>query len=199
MTNNLTKILRSGSAILAFSCLISTSVSAQTCATPPSCEELGYVYSSSDCTDGLSCPFNLSQKWCKDGCRAGTTFDTQQMKCVCNIPMPDFDATKFVETNKGVKLTGSTLEEGECVLAVKTCDAGLEFDPAGPGCNFAGSYCHKRMPVFDARKYVITNKGTRPTNVLFFAPDECIKKVLTCGNGLVFDKNCMCCNFPSEP
>ena len=41
---------------------------AQTCVTPPSCEELGYTKSASDCEgmESLLCPFDKSKYYCVD-------------------------------------------------------------------------------------------------------------------------------------
>lgn len=51
-------------------------VSAQTCATPPTCESLGYEFSAADCADrpALKCPFDTSKIYCltqKEASEAG--------------------------------------------------------------------------------------------------------------------------------
>lgn len=64
--NNTTKTKMNISlSILAFS-LASSNVSAQTCAEQPTCEDLGYFYTTSECTQQavLKCPFDDSLVYC---------------------------------------------------------------------------------------------------------------------------------------
>lgn len=50
---------------LAFSLFVTHNVQAQSCATPPSCTDLGYVRSASDCaTIALKCPFDQTKYYC---------------------------------------------------------------------------------------------------------------------------------------
>ena len=50
---------------LAFSLFVTHNAQAQSCATPPSCTELGYTRSASDCaTIALKCPFDQTKYYC---------------------------------------------------------------------------------------------------------------------------------------
>lgn len=65
MTHILTKTLRSGCLIIAFSLLFSLNAKAQNCSTPPTCESLGYTKNEADCpSSALKCPFDQSKLFC---------------------------------------------------------------------------------------------------------------------------------------
>lgn len=82
-----------GTALLvsAFSFMNLTSAFAQTtaCVTPPSCEDLGYVYSTTQCTSGiLKCPFDTDKVFC--------TFETK----VGDILYSDMSSSPIVIPSK---------------------------------------------------------------------------------------------------
>ena len=58
-----------GLTALAFSSIFTPTAFAQTCATVPTCDELGYDLSASDCTGkkALKCPFDNTKFYCLDG------------------------------------------------------------------------------------------------------------------------------------
>ena len=60
---------------IAFSFIGNTSVWAQTCATPPTCESLGYTLTASQCTGRtvLKCPLDTSKIFCVSAAEAGET------------------------------------------------------------------------------------------------------------------------------
>ena len=62
---------------LAFSFLAISDTSAQTCATPPTCESLGYIFTASQCTGRtvLKCPLDTSKIFCVSAAEAGETTD----------------------------------------------------------------------------------------------------------------------------
>lgn len=57
---------RSGLLLLAFSLILSFNAMAQTCGTPPTCEELGYILAESKCRGvaSLRCPFDQTKYYC---------------------------------------------------------------------------------------------------------------------------------------
>lgn len=67
MTNTICKLWGAILLIAAFSLSITNQANAQTsaCLTPPSCEELGYVFSSAECGSiSLRCPFDTTRYFC---------------------------------------------------------------------------------------------------------------------------------------
>ena len=62
------KLLMITSAILGLGCLYPTTISAQTCTAAPSCADMGYTKTASDCTGKttLKCPFDLSAVSCEE-------------------------------------------------------------------------------------------------------------------------------------
>ena len=69
------KILGASFLTIAFSFIGNTSVWAQTCATPPTCESLGYTLTASQCTGRtvLKCPLDTSKIFCVSAAEAGET------------------------------------------------------------------------------------------------------------------------------
>ncbi|MBQ9731959.1 MAG: hypothetical protein IJV97_02595 [Alphaproteobacteria bacterium] len=63
------KLLMITSAILGLGCLYPTTISAQTCTAAPSCADMGYTKTVSDCSGKttLKCPFDLTKVSCEDG------------------------------------------------------------------------------------------------------------------------------------
>ena len=62
------KLLMITSAILGLGCLYPTTISAQTCTAAPSCADMGYTKTVSDCSGKttLKCPFDLTAVSCED-------------------------------------------------------------------------------------------------------------------------------------
>ncbi len=85
MTDNFRNIWGVSLSILAFSFAASTA-SAQTCDTPPSCEELGYTMTEAQCVGlkTLKCPFDKSKISC------GTSLSRDEFLAQ-NIPLQDGD------------------------------------------------------------------------------------------------------------
>ncbi len=62
------KLLMITSAILGLGCLYPTTISAQTCTAAPSCADMGYTKTVSDCSgkNTLKCPFDLTKVSCEE-------------------------------------------------------------------------------------------------------------------------------------
>ena len=77
MKKELKRILGASFLTIAFSFIGNTSVWAQTCATPPTCESLGYTLTASQCTGRtvLKCPLDTSKIFCVSAAEAGETTD----------------------------------------------------------------------------------------------------------------------------
>ena len=62
------KLLMITSAIFGLGCLYPTTISAQTCTAAPSCADMGYTKTVSDCSgkNTLKCPFDLTKVSCED-------------------------------------------------------------------------------------------------------------------------------------
>ena len=62
------KLLMITSAILGLGCLYPTTISAQTCTAAPSCADMGYTKTVSDCSgkNTIKCPFDLTKVSCED-------------------------------------------------------------------------------------------------------------------------------------
>ena len=75
MKKELKRILGASFLTIAFSFIGNTSVWAQTCATPPTCESLGYTLTASQCTGRtvLKCPLDTSKIFCVSAAEAGET------------------------------------------------------------------------------------------------------------------------------
>ena len=77
MKKELKRILGASFLTIAFSFIGNTSALAQTCATPPTCESLGYTLTASQCTGRtvLKCPLDTSKIFCVSAAEAGETTD----------------------------------------------------------------------------------------------------------------------------
>ena len=77
MKKELKRILGASFLTIAFSFIGNTSVWAQTCATPPTCESLGYTLTASQCTGRtvLKCPLDTSKIFCVSAAEAGEITD----------------------------------------------------------------------------------------------------------------------------
>ena len=72
----LKRILGASLALAAFSFITPSHVQAQTCVIPPTCESLGYEFTTADCADrpSLKCPFDTTKIYCltqKEASEAG--------------------------------------------------------------------------------------------------------------------------------
>ena len=77
MKKELKRILGASFLTIAFSFIGNTSALAQTCATPPTCESLGYIFTASQCTGRtvLKCPLDTSKIFCVSAAEAGEITD----------------------------------------------------------------------------------------------------------------------------
>ena len=100
-----------------------TLVGAVTCDAPPSCEELGYVYSASDCNgiSAVKCPFNTSKLFCNKSVTTPTPTPTPSVD-PCSVGQYYNVATKSCsskindERNGDEWLVMETSADGYCTL-----------------------------------------------------------------------------------
>ena len=111
------KLLMITSAIMGLGCLYPTTISAQTCTAAPSCADMGYTKTVSDCSGKttLKCPFDLSAVSCEEedssSSSGGAEWDWENMLNCSKL-------TYTTETNDdGHLIFNYTAPVGGCVFA----------------------------------------------------------------------------------
>ena len=116
-----------GLTALAFSSIFTSTAFAQTCAVVPTCEDLGYDLSASDCADkkALKCPFDNTKYFCNvstTNCTSSHTLTSCPENAVCST----------CELNGKYKQTdcapGYGIDaDGKCTVPCSPCDDGYLY------------------------------------------------------------------------
>ena len=146
MKKELKRILGASFLTIAFSFIGNTSALAQTCATPPTCESLGYTLTASQCTGRtvLKCPLDTSKIFCVSAAEAGETTECSNVGDILYSDMSCSTAPISGKVAIGVVASPTrglaiALEEGMASWSDKDFDIpNLTNNSSAPTADFSG-------------------------------------------------------------